>query len=114
MAIGGVSPNIAANAYSNMQNIGGAPKITDVGAKIGGVAQNEDNFSFADLIRQGVETTVKNVKGGEELSAKAVTGEANLTDVVQAITAAEVSLQTLVSVRDRMIAAYQDIMRMPI
>ena len=41
-------------------------------------------------------------------------GQANLQDVVEAVNAAEVTLQTVVAVRDRMIAAYQDIIRMPI
>ena len=54
------------------------------------------------------------MKSGEDMAAKAVTGEADLTDVVQAISSAELTLQTVVSVRDRMISAYQDIMRMPI
>jgi flagellar hook-basal body complex protein FliE len=48
------------------------------------------------------------------MSAKAVTGEADLTDVVTAVTNAELTLQTVVSVRDRLISAYQEIMRMPI
>ena len=48
------------------------------------------------------------------MSAMAVTGEADITDVVQAVTSAELTLQTVVAVRDRMISAYQEIMRMPI
>jgi len=48
------------------------------------------------------------------MSAQAVTGEADLTDVVAAITSAELTLQTVVAVRDRLISAYQEIMRMPI
>ena len=54
------------------------------------------------------------MRSGEDASARAVTGEAELTEVVQAVTAAEVTLETVVAVRDRMISAYQEIMRMPI
>jgi flagellar hook-basal body complex protein FliE len=43
-----------------------------------------------------------------------VTEEADLTEVVQAVTSAEVTLQTVVSIRDRLVSAFQEIMRMPI
>ena len=48
------------------------------------------------------------------MSAAAIQNKADLTEVVTAITNAEVTLQTVVAVRDRMISAYQQIMRMPI
>lgn len=45
---------------------------------------------------------------------KAVAGEGNILDVVSAVSKAELSLQTTIAVRDRVVQAYQDIMRMPI
>ena len=51
---------------------------------------------------------------GETQATQAVAGQANLQDVVEAVNAAELTLQTVVAVRDRMISAYQDIIRMPI
>ena len=57
---------------------------------------------------------VDTLHSGEKASANAVLGTANLTDVVEAVTAAELTLQTVVAVRDRMLTAYQEIMRMPI
>ena len=44
----------------------------------------------------------------------AVQGKGDLVDVVTAVQAAEVSLETVVAIRDKVIAAYQEIMRMPI
>ena len=118
MAINGIAnPNAVANAYSNSQGItGGAGQITNVGSQ--GFAQNdsimEGASSFADLMKQSAQDSIQSLKAGEQMSAKAITGEANITDVVQAVTSAELTLQTVVAVRDRMINAYQDIMRMPI
>ncbi len=121
MAIAGVvNPNAAASAYSNSQNITGG--ITGVGSVTNvegaGFAKNDSIMegagSFSDFMSQNIEKSIDTMKQGEVMSAKAVTGEANLTDVVQAITAAELTLQTVVAVRDKMISAYQDIMRMPI
>jgi flagellar hook-basal body complex protein FliE len=43
-----------------------------------------------------------------------VQGKANLVDVVTAISSAQTSLQTVLAVRDQVIAAYQQIMQMPI
>jgi flagellar hook-basal body complex protein FliE len=45
---------------------------------------------------------------------KAITGKADLNDVIVAVNDAEMTLQTVVGLRDRMIQAYQEILRMPI
>ena len=103
MAIDKINPAAAANAYTNLQNVG----------KTGGVKGN-DKVNFGDLVKDVARDSVDTIRAGEKVSAQAVTGNATLTDVVQAITDAEMTLQTVVAVRDRMISAYQEIMRMPI
>ena len=60
------------------------------------------------------EKSVEAGKAAELATASAVSGEADLTDVVTAVSNAEITLQTVVTVRDRVIAAYQEILRMPI
>jgi flagellar hook-basal body complex protein FliE len=57
------------------------------------------------------------VQAGREAdgqSMKAIAGDGNLTDVVTAVARAELALQSTVAIRDRVVQAYQDIMRMPI
>ncbi len=44
----------------------------------------------------------------------AAAGKSDIVDVVTAISAAESSLETVVAVRDQVIQAYQEILRMPI
>lgn len=85
-------------------------KIADKSAGGGG----DDSFSFGSMIKGAIENVVKTQKTSEAVSAQAVLGKADLTDVVQAVTDAEMTLQTVMSVRDRLVSAYQDIMRMPI
>jgi flagellar hook-basal body complex protein FliE len=51
---------------------------------------------------------------GEHASMQAVTGKADLAQVTEAVSNAEVAVQSVVAVRDRVVQAYQDIMRMPI
>jgi flagellar hook-basal body complex protein FliE len=53
-------------------------------------------------------------KHAESQMAAQVAGKAELVDVVTAISAAEASLETVMAVRDQVISAYQEIMRMPI
>ncbi len=116
MAINGINPNAAASAYSSSQKITGAGQITEIGSEVKGIGQDSGDGveTFADFMKQNITQAVDTMKSGEEMSAKAITGEASAVDVVQAATSAELTLQTVVSVRDKMISAYQDIMRMPI
>ena len=53
-------------------------------------------------------------KAGDQQTIAAAAGKAELADVITAVSNAEVTLQTVVAIRDRVIAAYQEIMRMPI
>lgn len=113
MAGGVINPNMVANAYGSTQKIGGASDLVkDVIGKADSSA--EGGVSFSDLLKSNVKDSIDTIKAGEKMSSQAVTGKAELTDVVQAITSAELTLQTVVAVRDRMISAYQEIMRMPI
>ncbi|MFW5680374.1 MAG: flagellar hook-basal body complex protein FliE [Pseudomonadota bacterium] len=70
--------------------------------------------SFESLLSTAIKDTVAVSKAAEETSLRGMTGDASVRDVVEAVTAAEVGLQTASAVRDRVIAAYQDIIRMPI
>jgi len=70
--------------------------------------------SFANMVEDAVGSAVESIRQGEQMSIAAVKNEAELVDVVTAIAAAEVTLETVVAVRDKMISAYQQIMRMPI
>ena len=99
-----MDPGAAARAYGNNINIGAR--------SVGG--DDKGGVSFSKFLENAAEESIKTMKYGEHMSAKAVTGEADLTDVVEAVSAAEVTLQTVVSIRDRMVSAYQEIMRTPI
>lgn len=73
----------------------------------------EEN-SFAHLVETAVSQTANNVQTAEIAGNQVVTGDANLIDVVTSISTAEVSLEAAIAVRNRIIEAYQEIMRMPI
>ncbi|NJO37386.1 MAG: flagellar hook-basal body complex protein FliE [Rhizobiales bacterium] len=70
--------------------------------------------SFSDLLAGTVSEAVDANRKSESISIRAASGQSDLQDVVEAVNAAEISLQTVISIRDRVISAYQEIMRMPI
>lgn len=70
--------------------------------------------SFQDLVGETARNAVTTMRRGEAMSAAAVTGTADLADVVQAVNNAELTLQSVIAVRDRVMNAYQEILRMPI
>lgn len=95
-------------------------KIANTLSGIGGVLGGADaskvkaGSGFGDMLGEALQGALDSQKTAETTSAKAVAGKADVTDVVTAVTNAEVALDTVVAVRDRVISAYQEIMRMPI
>jgi flagellar hook-basal body complex protein FliE len=90
--------------------------LRDLGVEKPGAAATPPTggVSFADMVGEGLQSAVDASRYAEEMSLKGIAGQAELTDVVTAVNNAEVMLQTVVSVRDRVLQAYQDVMRMPI
>lgn len=69
---------------------------------------------FAALLRDGAKNAIDAGKKSEELGKQAIAGKADVRDVVAAVNNAELTLQTVVAVRDKVINAYTDILKMPI
>ena len=105
MAIDKVNPAAAANAYANIQKTALTSGIT---------GDQPAGTSFGDLLQKTVSDSIDTMKQGDKATATAITCKAELTDVVQAITNADLTLQTVVAARDRILSAYQTIMNMPI
>ncbi len=70
--------------------------------------------AFSSLIRSQLEGAVDASLRSERLSEAAIAGNADVNDVVLAVNSAEMTLQTITSIRDRLVQAYQQIIRMPI
>ena len=79
----------------------------------GGAVKNPVQ-SFGDVLAQQVTNLESTGKASEAAATKAAAGQGNLVDLVTRVAEAELMLQTAVSVRDKVITAYQEIMRMPI
>lgn len=70
--------------------------------------------SFLDLVGNALQGAANTGYKSEEVSMRALAGKADLTDVVTAVSEAETALTTVVNIRDRVINAYQEIIKMPI
>lgn len=95
----------AAKAYASTQGVGGA-KPTGAAA--------EGGLDFGAMVKSAMTDAVQASKHAENQIKANVAGKAELIDVVTSISAAEASLETVMAVRDQVISAYQEIMRMPI
>lgn len=104
MPVDKLNPSAAAGIYANTQK--GVQGIK--------IAGDDGGKTFGDLMLNAAKDSAAVMKQGEKMQADAVIGKADLTDVVQAVTNAELTLQTVVALRDKMLGAYQEIMRMPI
>jgi flagellar hook-basal body complex protein FliE len=69
---------------------------------------------FDGLLKAELQQAVGVLQRSEQVSIAGITGRASIQEVVEAVTAAELTLQKVTAVRDRVITAYQEIMRMPI
>ena len=105
MAVNFVSP---AAAYQAAAKLGAGP---GAGAGSEGLAGTK---GFGDLVADAMKDAASTIRAGESAATQGAAGQGDIVQVVNAVTAAELTLQTVVAVRDRVIAAYQDIMKMPI
>jgi flagellar hook-basal body complex protein FliE len=69
---------------------------------------------FGAALSRAMEQAVEIGRSADTAATAALTGQGSVTDVVLAVSRAELALQTAVAVRDRVVSAYQEIMRMPI
>jgi flagellar hook-basal body complex protein FliE len=107
--------NQAANAYNKTASIKGIDDAVESlqqgadGAKPSGLQPN-----FNELVAESLDSARDAGYKGESVSAATLAGKAELYELVTAMTNAELTLSTVVAVRDRAVSAYQDIIKMPI
>jgi len=93
------NPHIASQLYTNAQNIAKPDGPKSAGSSL-----------FANMANDFMAT----MRAGENAAVAGMTGKADAQTVVEALAASEIAIQTAVSVRDRVVEAYQEILRMPV
>ena len=103
------SPIAAANAYASLAKLNGHA------GGLGRVASSDKaETSFGAMLKDALGSVVQAGKKSDAQATAMAGGKANIVDVVTAVAETEVAIEALVSVRDRVIQSYEEIMRMPI
>lgn len=105
------SPLSAAGAYANIARLGTgqAASMPSVGA-----GQPNGANSFASVLKDAIGSVQETGHKSDVQAQAMVKGQGNMVDVVTAVAETEVAIDAVVAVRDKVIAAYEEIMRMPI
>ena len=104
----------AINAYSALSKAvsGEGMSITNQATAQG--ATQSIGKDFASVLETAARDSVDTMRKSETMSAAGIAGKADIREVVQAVTNAELTLQTVVNVRDKVISAYNDILHLPV
>ena len=105
-----VSPISAASAYTKLA------RLADPSANLGKAAAGSDSNgpNFGAMVKDAIGSVIEAGKKSDGQAQAMAAGKANLVDVVTAVTETEVAIESMVSIRDKVIQAYEEIMRMPI
>jgi flagellar hook-basal body complex protein FliE len=101
-----VAPLAASAAYQAMSKLGTSAASSG--------AQSAPGAGFGDFLTGALKDAVGTMKTGEQMAAQQVAGKADVVNVVSAVNQAEMTLDTVMAVRDKVIQAYQTVMQMPI
>jgi len=102
--------SVGASAYSQIAKI-----TAPMGAQNAAASETAaPSAGFGAMVNGFIGDVAAAGRNADSQAAQSVSGKGNIVDMVTAIAESEVALDTLVSVRDRVISAYEEIMRMPI
>lgn len=102
------TPSIANNAYQL------AAKLQQQAKAVEDTTPETTGMDFGQMVKEAVDTVVDKGQQADEKTMGMIEGKTGVVDVVTAVAETEVALETMVAVRDRVISAYEEIMRMPI
>ena len=103
------TPISAAGAYAKLA------RLTDPGAALNKTIDDASQGpSFGTLVKDALGAVVEAGNKSDGQVKAVAAGKTNMVDLVTAVAESETAITTVVSVRDRVIQAYQQIMQMPI
>ena len=102
--------NAVAAAYNNASKL-----ITDAAkTSSGALGQRAQGPDFGKLLSDQVQGVIDSGRTSDKMSLDLLNGKANVVDVVTAISQTQLAMESMVAIRDKVISAYEEIMRMPI
>lgn len=100
-----ITPTFAAiqNAYGKARDV---PAAQTEAAQLG--------ETFGAMVENATQQAVDTVRAGDQTASAGLAGRADMQAVVEATMAMDSTVRVSVALRDKMVEAYQEIMRMPI
>ena len=98
----------AASSYAGVSGIADSIQGAAKGIKTDALS------GFGNMVKEAIRDTVETGKVSEVKTGEMLTGKADVVDVVTAVAETEVAFETMVTLRDKVITAYEEIMRMPV
>jgi flagellar hook-basal body complex protein FliE len=99
------------NAATGASQAGSASALARAGGDVVATTGSED---FSTVLERLVNDAIGTLKTAEATSIKGVKGQASVQEVVEAVMAAEQTLQAGIAIRDKVVSAYLEISRMAI
>ncbi len=97
---------VAANAYRVAQGLANRPEARQIAETA--------RPDFGQMVRSAIGDVIDQGRNAENRSLAYANGKADVVDVVTAVAETQAAFETMVTLRDKVIAAYEDIMKMPI
>jgi flagellar hook-basal body complex protein FliE len=93
-----------------------ARPVAALTADLGGLApqRSAPSAGFDEMLGRAVDNGIRQLADAERTSSAALMGQASTVELATAMARAEVALQATIALRDRVVAAYQEVMRMPV
>lgn len=116
MSVGRVAAAYAANRSpisSGLAETQAAASPLSAANQTDAVAASAES-DFGGFLDKSISQAVDTLKESERVSLAAVSGKASAQDVVRSVLAAEMTVQSVVAIRDKMVQAYQEIMRIAV
>ena len=105
------TPLTAASAYANIARLSN-PATALGGASV--ATGNTNEATFAAMVKDAIGAVQEAGQKSDAQTRAAASGSANMVDVVTAVSETEVAIDAVVAVRDKVIAAYEEVMKMAI
>jgi len=106
------SPLAAASAYANIAKLANDPTMSALAKSQ--LNAGESDTSFGSVLKDVISAVKETGQKSDTQTHAMANGKANMVDVVTAVAETEVAIDAVVAVRDKVIAAYEEIMKMPI
>ncbi|MHA6327017.1 flagellar hook-basal body complex protein FliE [Roseivivax sp. CAU 1753] len=100
------STNAALGAYRTLQKMPAAAQEPETAQPVG--------QDFANVLAEAGKNAIADAQSAENVMTSGLAGGHSTQEIVQATLELEQTVQLAVSVRDKFVEAYQEIMRMPI